>query len=354
MEPPKPAHTLCNKMWDAVFVTVDGDVFFCCRQQPERIGNLYHESLEEMWNGPKARDIREQSLGGMLRCHATCNMLTREEKAMSPEGWGNTAPFIRKVHIEHHEFCNSGCVMGYQLKIKNRKHLPNDLLCEQIDFTKVGEVQLQGGEPLVYKPCVRFFHRLTDEFKVPVTLMTNALLITEALADKIAATSLEIMIAMNAATKEIHELVNERSHFDRVLESIAMLQAAKRRHRSRLRVEGHITLIRENVHELPDFIELVERLNLDSISISWEESVPDYLASRPDLYHTISRRLTDMELGARKVFVKKKHLQRIETLFDVGSEEPQLRSELLPSLEQTGFYRGLWKDDPRASDTELV
>lgn len=342
-------HTLCNKMWDAVYISVDGDVFFCCRRRPEMVGNLYEMSLEEMWNGPKAQAIRRQSLTGNLACHAACNMLTREEKAMDPAGMATTAPFIRKVHIEHHEFCNIGCIMCYQLHIKKRKHLPNDLLFKQIDFTKVGEVQLQGGEPLAFKPCIQLFHRLTDAFNIPVTLMTNGMLITEAWAEKIAATSLEIMIAMNAATKEVHERVNERSDFDRVLASIEMLKAAKKRVPSRLRIEGHMTMIRENVHELPDFITFAEDLGLDSISISWEESVPDYLAYKPELYRSISRRLTEMELGKRPIFLKKKHLQRIEALFDVGAEEPVLCKDFLPELEQTSFYRDLWEDDPRKS-----
>jgi len=293
--------------------------------------------------GEKALEAREASLSGDLGCHQTCNLLSKADKATSITEAANWVPHLRKIHIEHHEFCNIACIMCYQLHQKKRRILPNELLLKQIDFKSLDEVQIQGGEPLVHSECRRLIHHLIDDYHIPVTLQTNGLLITPSLADKLVAKGLEIMIAINAATKITHELVNRGSSFDRVLHSISILQEARDRFRSRFRIEGQMTLVRENIHELPDFISFAEQLNLDSISISWEQSIPEYLSANPDLFQQLHSKLR--EKLKSPLFIKPKHRERLETLFDIGSDTPKVRLESLPNLEPTNFYRQQWISD---------
>jgi iron-sulfur cluster protein len=46
----------------------EGDAFLCCPSWLERpIGNLTHQGVEELWNGPVAREIRASILDGSFR-----------------------------------------------------------------------------------------------------------------------------------------------------------------------------------------------------------------------------------------------------------------------------------------------
>ena len=333
--------TICMKMWDSVFIDVTGDVFFCCRRSPSSLGNIYHQHLDDIWRGEIAGEYRHRSLSGQLACHKNCTLLSKALKATSSNVVEARVPALRKVHLEHHEYCNIACIMCYQRDGGKPRHIPNETIKNRIDFSSISEVQLQGGEPLAYKPCRELFHWLVEELGIPVTLQTNALLIDDALARLISERCTEIMIALNAATAETHELVNFGSNWSRVLRSIRLLQETKTACDSELCIEGQMTLVRENVHELPDFIRFAEQIGLDSISVSWEESVPEYLGNNPALFQRIRSLL--QPLLSSSVFKKQKHPERLGILFDIGSDNPQVRPDQLPLLQRTVTYRERWE-----------
>lgn len=327
--------TVCPKMWDSVFIGVNGDVYFCCRRSPMAIGNIYEQHLDDIWQSKTASFLRQQSLDGALSCHANCTLLSSAHKSFPPSAM--SAPKLRKVHLEHHEFCNIDCIMCYQHDGRKPSFIPNTVLWSQINFDGLEEVQLQGGEPLAFKQCRELFLWLVQERGVSVTLQTNGLLITDDLARIIATGCNEIMIAINGATQEVHERVNYKSDWNRLLTNIRRLQDARSKAGSRLVIEGQMTLVRENVHELPDFIHLGEKLALDSLAVSWEESVPEFLAANPLLFSQIRNEL--FTLLSSPLFRKPKHAERLGVLFDVASSDPCVRTDRLPLLQRTETYR---------------
>jgi sulfatase maturation enzyme AslB (radical SAM superfamily) len=320
--PTRKKQTICPYLWDTVFIDVAGDVFFCCRKEPISIGNIYQSPLESIRESRTAQNVRNAALCGQLECHRTCVMLTEEQKQRyNPELTSSPLP-LRKVHIEHHEFCNISCIMCYQRSLSKRRALDNEILLRNVPFVNVEEVQLQGGEPLAYKPCMELFHHLIDQYNVPVTLQTNGTLITDTIAKKIAANCLEIMIAVNAGTKLTHETVNHGSDWETVLSSVDALIKHRNRLSSWLRVELQMTMVRENVHELPTFVQLAKALGVDSISVSWEHSVPQFLNENDALYLNLREKLLRMKIDELPVFLKPKHIQRLEYLFDLKSSSP--------------------------------
>lgn len=327
--------TVCPKMWDSVFIGVTGDVYFCCRRFPMALGNIYEQHLSQIWEGEIAVQLRQQSLQGELACHANCTLLSSAHKSFPPAAM--EIPRLRKVHLEHHEFCNIDCIMCYQHDGRKPGFIPNTVLRSKINFNGLAEVQLQGGEPLAFKQCRELFLWLVQEQGIPVTLQTNGLLITDELAKIIARGCNEIMIAINGASKEIHELVNYKSDWNRLLANIRRLQDERQKAGSSLVIEGQMTLVRENIHELPAFIRLGETLGLHSLAVSWEESVPEYLATHPALFNSIREELCS--LLSSPLFIKPKHAERLAVLFDVTSSAPRIRPDRLPLLQRTESYR---------------
>ena len=43
-------HTFCPRLWDEVFVDKNGDVYTCCHRKPRAWGNIYRNTLAELWN----------------------------------------------------------------------------------------------------------------------------------------------------------------------------------------------------------------------------------------------------------------------------------------------------------------
>ncbi|MBI2571081.1 MAG: SPASM domain-containing protein [Candidatus Schekmanbacteria bacterium] len=55
---------LCLRPWKGIYVTLNGDVTFCCYlPRPEAvIGNLARSTMEQVWNSEKAARIRFEML----------------------------------------------------------------------------------------------------------------------------------------------------------------------------------------------------------------------------------------------------------------------------------------------------
>ena len=91
----------CPKPWENVLIEVNGDVYFCCfAHRPKgMIGSLQAESLAEVWEGRKARDIRKTIMAGKIPQPCLDCEIFRFEK-----GWVQSlrklylgAPFVKSV-----------------------------------------------------------------------------------------------------------------------------------------------------------------------------------------------------------------------------------------------------------------
>jgi MoaA/NifB/PqqE/SkfB family radical SAM enzyme len=141
---------------------------------------------------------------------------------------------------------------------------------------------LYGGEPLVIKSTKRFLDHCA-EHAVKVTFITNGTAVSEEMANKIALDCHAVTFSLNAATKETHEIGNVGSKFDKVIRNIDRVIDAKKRLNGKVAICGHMTIVPENLDELPLFIEKREEFGVEAINFSYDVSVPPLLASRPDL-----------------------------------------------------------------------
>jgi MoaA/NifB/PqqE/SkfB family radical SAM enzyme len=69
----------CTEPWKRLLFNVRGDAFVCCIQMVNEVllGRAQHDSLEQIWNGRRARLVREAMFGGPAPscchgCYRTC------------------------------------------------------------------------------------------------------------------------------------------------------------------------------------------------------------------------------------------------------------------------------------------
>ena len=66
------AQELCQIPWTQIYVKHRGEVTVCCMSW-RTLGNLHEKSIEEVWNGPRARDFRRKMLqDNFVFCSPTC------------------------------------------------------------------------------------------------------------------------------------------------------------------------------------------------------------------------------------------------------------------------------------------
>lgn len=126
-----------------------------------------------------------------------------------------------------------------------------------------------GTEPLVWPHFPRLLYAVRRARVPRVELITNGLLLTDELAERIVAARVtRVQLSIDGATKETYESIRAGADFERFVEALERLRAAKRRARSRRpALQFNVTLMRRNVDELEDLLRLARRHGVASIDL---------------------------------------------------------------------------------------
>jgi radical SAM protein with 4Fe4S-binding SPASM domain len=302
-------------LWNEAFIDPKGDVYACCRKKPSVIGNIYEQKLEDIYNNGKIRELRQKSLDGRLECYADCTIIDKEKEQKHKPPQTTTIDYknLQWLKIEFGELCNINCVMCWQ-DHKSRTVLSFEKLVENVDLTPFKYVEIQGGEPLAIPAAKNYFEYVAAQRKRPFFL-TNGLLINDDWAQKIVSHSSSIHISLNAATKKTHEMVNQGSKWETVLKNIQRLQDAKKQKKAVFKIIGHMTIIIENLKEIPLFINNFKEFGVDKIQFGFDHKVPGYLKNNPFLKIALKKEIVQAHRKSRNSSsVELKRLKMLELI----------------------------------------
>jgi len=328
-------HTLCEYVFQAVFIDRDGAVYACCHKQPAPYGNIYQSPLADILRGYAAERAREKAANGSLHCFSGCNLLNFNVKRELPSNLQIAASSqqIRKITLALGWFCNIKCRMCPQ-DHGERNFLDVEVLKRHIDWSHVGEIICEGGEPFA-APTVRELWDHLISMGKKVNFVTNGLIMTPEKAAKAASHSDYIYISFNAATPATYARVTQGASWAKLLGNLAMIQEARRAAASPLRIIGHFTIIEENLDELPDFLDLAVALGLDIVNFGYNRiaqmgrCIDGLLEQNRALRDGLSRRLHEAVLRTRDFIVI--DASRLEYLRLLNSTDLQLAKVVRPS-----------------------
>lgn len=324
--------TLCPQLWDGFYINRMGEVYPCCHQRPECVGNIYDQHLEEILNGARMREARQAALSGTLGCYASCNLLDKPT-VKRPQHLGHIQHFsgLRRLHLSFGEACNIRCVMcSHPLRhAANPAVLDVKVVKRNVDATPFEEIIIQGGEPLFVREC-REYMAFLGAIGKRYTVLTNGLLIDESMACQLAREARVVSISVNGATKRTHEAVNKGSRLELVLKNIQRLQKA----RSGLHpvISGRMTLTPENVREIPLFLRSYREMGFDRVNFGYvKETVPPFLKAHPELLKRL-RRETPLTLSlCPRDEVDDLRLRQLGLVPSLTGEFPESLPVLLPA-----------------------
>lgn len=269
----------CSWVHDTLCVDPRGDVFACCHLRPSAIGNIYENTLTEIYNGERIREFRQQEIDGTLSCRKHCTL--RQREITYEDVTRDYHKDLKLLQVEFSEKCNIACIMCRQ-DHRSRLELDEAILVKNVEVPQSNpRILLYGGEPFVIQSAKRFFDHCA-EHGAKVSFVTNGTAISEAMANKIALHCHAIVFSLNAATKTTHEIVNAGSKFDKVMHNIKRVIAAKRSLHGEVLIGGHMTLVPENLEELPLFIDKREEFGFEWINFGYDVKMPPLLAADPE------------------------------------------------------------------------
>ncbi|MCK4655252.1 MAG: radical SAM protein [Candidatus Cloacimonetes bacterium] len=283
--------TFCHRLWSEFFINSNGKVYTCCHHKPSKLGNIHINKLETIYNNEKILRLREQSLKGALKCFKNCNLLSEKELLVSkPNSLLVKSTQLNRLKIVFGEGCNINCRMCWQ-NSKSQKMLDFEMLKKQVNLSDFKLLDIQGGEPLFIKSSQKYFEYASSK-EVKISILTNGTIMTEKIAKQLLKSSRSLKISLNAATKDIHEFVNRGSSWERVLNNIQLLKKIKDKNKPEFNIIGHMTIIYQNIHEIPLFIETFKKLGFDKIEFGYDFRVPFYLKLNPQKKKSIKDKIS--------------------------------------------------------------
>jgi len=186
----------CAAPWRGLHINPRGDVKTCCAGDPNMLGNLNEQSIEQILHGPVMREIRQSIREG--KPHQYCyNCVQAERYGRSERDWHNsvspefdprTAGDLEHVptliDVRWNITCNLSCnYCGDKCSSKwaALRHIPfksgarpyYEQVCDYLEQhrSNIREVALVGGEPLLLPENERLLDVLPDD--CIVTLITN-------------------------------------------------------------------------------------------------------------------------------------------------------------------------------------
>ena len=160
------------------------------------------------------------------------------------------------------DFCSAWLVQG--------KPMPIELI-DRLEpvMPYLAEIDLVGwGEPLIHPQFAQILQTLQDraDDRAHITLTTNGAQLKAWIPRLLAAKVRHFAISIHAATAATHEdmMGLAAGTFDKVTEAIAAL-TSRRAEEPKLVVGMVFIVTRQNIGEIPQFLEMAERLGVDSV-----------------------------------------------------------------------------------------
>jgi MoaA/NifB/PqqE/SkfB family radical SAM enzyme len=184
------------------------------------------------------------------------------------------APPPRKLTVETTSICNLRCVMCPQAigVVRGPKHLP-EILAEKLRPVILSATysELHGiGEPLLSPSFWRLLELFKQNPTCEVVVNSNLIVLTEKMLESIATSRLfKINISLDAATAETYRKIRG-ANFETVTKNISRLSDRLRKLEAgrRPRLVMNMTVMKENLQEVPQFVQLAKSLGADE-AIVW-------------------------------------------------------------------------------------
>lgn len=274
----------CTRPFEEVEIHHNGEVYACCPNWNKfySIGNIFKDSFENVWNSPKAVDLRQRILNDdySLCDYDGCAYLKQKYfvSKYTPDCKPVMSDYPLTLKFVYDYECNIACKICRE-KIKRLSDEELELLNSKIDtfflpMLKSAKVLIINayGDPfgsrhssLLVKKAAEMYPKLKFDFH------TNGILCNEThfknmniTPDRIE----KIRISIHAASGKTYEKIvpNGKVYFPQIIDNLKYLK--KIRQENNFPVYIHFVVTSDNYQDIPKFIDIAEKY--DAIPHFWE------------------------------------------------------------------------------------
>ncbi len=287
----------CSIPFSKLDVLPSGTCHLCCAVwQRQPVGNIFRQSINDVWNSSEAREIREGVNDGTFRyCGKQLCALIAARTLPVHEQTQVLSVGPKHFNLSYDRSCNLSCPSCRSEKIMEAgakrlflEKMTNDKI---LPLLKTGEsVHITGsGDPFASYAFRHLLQSLNskDYPALRIRLMTNGLLLTEAEWEKFShlhGMIAAVNVSVDAVKPETYAIVRRGGDLNTLipnLEFIGRLRTARAIDRYLLA----FVVQTANFREMPDFIQLARRVGADQVHF---QRLVDWNSMNPDDFHSAS------------------------------------------------------------------
>lgn len=173
------------------------------------------------------------------------------------------------IYISLSHKCTYKCQMCGVVKILNGYELGAETVKKAFDEISLwgsdSTIVITGGEPFLRKDIFGIISHAAEK-GLKIEVVSNGVLINRDLAIKIVLSGLHnIAISLDGSKERTHDFIREKGAFERAVNAIRSLVAAKKENGAGPQISVWTTIMRENVKELFDLVSLVRDLGVECL-----------------------------------------------------------------------------------------
>ena len=258
-----PDSGCCSFPFSVAEIDWDGNVYGCCTGYfiGYSFGNIFEQPFDEIWNGKKAQEFRQQFLDRNFK-HCNFSICPKEfRKDIKPT---LIAPYPTRVQLNYDSICNARCIYCRDHHFKNdvskfEEHFDDVIVplmknAKLVNVTASGEIFASNYA----KDLVNRIGKIYPDLKFYI--YTNGIYCDEkhlrewGLWDRVD----YFVVSMPAVTKETYDKIVMEGNFDNVIKNIEFLGTLKAANKiSNLIINFVVTAL--NYKEMPAMVELAKK-----------------------------------------------------------------------------------------------
>ena len=225
---------VCPYPFEIVQIISTGEVIPCvCADYTDySFGNIFEQTLDEIWNGEKARLFRQTILDRKYSFCKTNICSFNPENELNEINIDLIVPYPKVVHFSHDSVCNASCITcRHDLVLKNENNLGklNELIDSKfIPFLKNAQLVCMNGsgEAFASVHSRLLIKKIIEVYpNIKFSIFTNGILCNE---DNIRELGLDgrisdVYISIPASTKKTYDKIVKYGNFKNVCDNIVSL-----------------------------------------------------------------------------------------------------------------------------------
>lgn len=281
-----PKKLACYNPFVSIFFNSRGQAVVCCRNQDVVLGTYPKNTINEMWHGKIAQNMRKHLLHNdfSMGCGYCQHQFSTSRffglPSMHADYYASTKlTYPKIIELELSNTCNLQCVMCSGLVSssirKNRENLPpleipyDDNFIEQLKeyLPHAKEIKFYGGEAFLIDNYYKIWDFLLKiKSKAKLHVVTNGTTLNDKVKNYLKHLNFTITVSFDAMNKELFESIRQGANFEKVKANV--LEYNKILGGKGLSLS--VTPMKSNCREVPKIIDFCNTMNA-TVNMSFVE-----------------------------------------------------------------------------------